>query len=204
MPQDHLAIARRRAGGRKCAASVRRGAFPGLPGVVGKMEMEAFETGGGDRHGIMQFGQLDFRIGHHDVHEIELAIQPFRAVGIGAVGDPAHFFQNFAVESAQEERVGGGAEVVPALLVGLPAQIERAALQIFGNLVRHQVAVLITAVVRLAFNMKIDPSGRGIAIGRAESLYGFARGPLVLRRHFVQAHAFEPGLPAQRSAAAGS
>ena len=52
--------------------------------------------------------------------------------------------------------------------------------------------MLVSALVRLAFDVEVDPAGGGIAVGRAEGLHGFARGPSVLRADFVEADAFEP------------
>ena len=50
--------------------------------------------------------------------------------------------------------------------------------------------------------MQVDPAGRGITIGGAERLHGFARGPGVVRAGFVEADAFEPGLAVERAAVA--
>ena len=98
--------------------------------------------------------------------------------GVGrAVGDAAHLFQDLAVEAAQEKRVGGGAVVVPP--ASLRAEVGGAALQVFGNLARHQVAVLVAALVGLAFDVQIDPPGGRIAVGGAEGLDGFAGRPFV-------------------------
>ncbi len=195
----HLAIARGRAGGGEGAAMIQHGiAF--AAGVGGLVEAQPFEAGGGGGNGRRQLAQFHGDVGHHDVHQVDAAVEPLGA-GVGrALGDAAHLLQDFAVEAAQKERVGGGAILVP-LFPG--AEIGGAALQVFGNLARHQMAVLVAAFVRSAFDVKVDPTGGRIAIGGAEGLDGLARRPLVGGGYFVEAHALEPRFAAHGAAAAG-
>ena len=75
------------------------------------------------------------------------------------------------------------------------AEIGGAARDVFGNLAGHQVSMLIAALVRLAFDVEIDPAGGGITVGGAERLHGLARGPGVARADFVETDAFEPRGP---------
>ena len=91
-----------------------------------------------------------------------------------------------------------GAEVAPSGGVG--AEIGGAAFEVLGNLARHQVAVLVAALVGLAFDVQVDPAGGGVAVGGAEGLDGFARGPGVVGGGFVERDAFEPGLALERAA----
>ena len=164
--------------------------------------MQAFEAGRSHGHRRSQLAHLHFRVGDDDIGQVEFPVQPLRPGGVGAVGDALHLFEDFAIEAAQEKRIGGGAIRIPCLLVGLAREVEGAALQIFGNLPRHQPAVLIAALVRLPFDMQIDPAGRRIAVCRAERLHGIAGGPTVGGRRLVEADAFKPGFPRERAAAA--
>src|SRR5215472_5889220 len=64
------------------------------------------------------------------------------------------------------------------------------------------MAVLIATLVRLAFDVEVDPTGCGIAIGGTEGLNGLTNRPLVVGRDWVQLYALEPSLPAKCAAAA--
>ena len=69
-----------------------------------------------------------------------------------------------------------------------------AALQILRNLLGHQIAVLIAALVGLPFDVQIDPAALRIAVRRAVGLDGGLHRPGVVARNLVDADAFEPGL----------
>src|ERR1019366_5968768 len=92
-----------------------------------------------------------------------------------AIGDAAHFLEDFAIEAAEEERAGLGAEAAPSGGVG--AKIGGAAFQILGNFARHEIAMLVAALVGFAFDVEIDPSGGGVAPGGSKGLDGLAGGP---------------------------
>src|SRR5215469_2263273 len=64
------------------------------------------------------------------------------------------------------------------------------------------MAVLIATLVRLAFDVEVDPTGCGIAIGGTEGLNGLTNRPLVVGRDWVQLYALEPSLPSKCAAAA--
>ena len=161
--------------------------------VRGRIQVQTFQAGGGHRHRVAQFAQLHGGVGDHDIQQIDAPPQPLRA-GIGsALGDAFHFFQDFAVETAQEKRVDRGAQLIPALGFGLGPQLRGATFHIFRNLARHQIAVLVAALIRLAFDVQIDPAGRGIPVRRAERAYG-CRGRVAGGRGFIQGDAREPRL----------
>ena len=88
-------------------------------------------------------------------------------------------------------------------LLALGIQIGGAALQVLHNLFGHQMAVLVAALVRLAFDVEINPSSRGIAIGRTKRCHRGARRPIVFGRNFIDADARKPSLPVESSALAG-
>jgi hypothetical protein len=75
--------------------------------------------------------------------------------------------------------------------------------QIFGNLLRHQIAVLIAALIRLTFDMQIDPSGGGIAIGGSKRSHRLARRPISVCGDFIDIHTFEPCFALQRATLSG-
>ena len=64
--------------------------------------------------------------------------------------------------------------------------------------------MLITAIVRLAFDVQINPASGRVAVRRTESLYRILRRPAVGGRSFVDGHAFEPRFTFERPAAARS
>ena len=67
---------------------------------------------------------------------------------------------------------------------------------------RHQVAVLVAAIVGFAFDVEVDPAGGGIAVGGAEGLDSFARRPFAVATHFVEADTCEPRLAVEPAAVA--
>ena len=92
-----------------------------------------------------------------------------------------------------------GAVLAP-LIAG--AQIGGAAIQVLGNFALHEMAVLVAALVGRAFDVEVDPTGGGVAVGGAEGLNGLADGPIAGGGGFVEADAFEPSLTLESAALA--
>ena len=122
-------------------------------------------------------------------------LPPGAGVG-GAIGNAAHLLQDFVVEAAEEEGVRGGAIVLPVLLV---AESGGTALEILWNLAGHQMAMLVSALVGLSFDVEIDPAGGGVAVGGAKCLHGFPSRPVVAGGGFIELNAFEPRPAAKRA-----
>ncbi len=195
----HLSIARGGAGGGEGAAMFHH-PIGFAAGVRGLVEAKPFQAGSGGGYGGGERAQFHRDVGHYDVHEVDAAVEPLSA-GVGcSLGDAAHLLQDFAVEAAQKKRISGGTILLP-LLTG--TEFGGAAIQVFGNLTRHQVAVLVTAFVRSAFDMKVDPTRGRIAIGGAKGLDGLARRPLAGGGCFVETHALKPRFAAHGPAGAG-
>ncbi len=64
---------------------------------------------------LRQLAQFHGDVRHHDVHEVDAAVEPLRS-GVGcALGDAAHLLHDFAIEAAEKQRVGGGAILRPTV-----------------------------------------------------------------------------------------
>ncbi|MGA8234360.1 MAG: hypothetical protein WB795_22985 [Candidatus Acidiferrales bacterium] len=64
------------------------------------------------------------------------------------------------------------------------------------------MAVLVSALEGLAFDVQIDPTGGRIPVGRAEGLHRLSNRPLVAGGDCVQLYALEPSLATKCAAAA--
>ncbi len=60
--------------------------------------------------------------------------------------------------------------------------------------------MLVAALVRLAFDVQVDPTGGGVAVGGTEGLDGFAGGPGIGDGGLIERDAFEPRLALERAA----
>src|ERR1039457_6876512 len=60
------------------------------------------------------------------------------------------------------------------------------------------MAVLVSALVRLSFNVEIDPASGWVTVGRTKGLHGFTGRPLVVRGIFPELNALEPRLATER------
>jgi hypothetical protein len=124
------------------------------------------------------------------------------SAGVGSsVGDALHLLKNFLIETAQEERAGGGAREIPTFVLAPGIEFGGAALHVPRDFGGHEAAVLVAALVRVPFDVEVDPSADRITIGRAVGCDGGRRGPRVIanagwaevRRRFVQRDARKPG-----------
>ncbi len=88
-------------------------------------------------------------------------------------------------------------------LLAFGIQFRGAALQVLHNLFRHQMAVLVAALVGLAFDVEINPSSSWIAVGRAKRCHRGTRRPIVFRRNFIDANARKPSLTVECTTLAG-
>jgi len=159
-----MTICRRgwRSGGGKRAAAVHDGVAL-LFEVGGRIEVETFQSGGRGGHGRAEFTQLDGDVGHHHVHQVD-GRPSQRAPAAVAHRRCAHLLQDFAIEAAEEERVGDGAKLAPAGGVGVGTEVGGRALEVLGNLARHEKAVLVSALIGLSLDVEVDPAGGGIAV----------------------------------------
>ena len=198
MGDDHLAVAGGGAGGGESAATFVEG-HGGL--VIGGGQVQAFESSGRHRQSRAQLAEFDCYVRGNNVEQIHFVpLKPRTGVG-GAIGDAFHLLHDLVIEAAEKERVRGGARLLPAAGV-FEAEVGQAALQVLRDFLRHQVAVLVAALVRFAFDVKIDPAAVGIAISGAVAGNGFGDGPGALTRRVVDADALEPGLTFEGAAVA--
>src|SRR2546429_628087 len=66
------------------------------------------------------------------------------------------------------------------------------------------MTMLVAALIRLAFDVQINPATGGIAIRRSKRCYRGASRPVVFRRSFIDTDARKPGLAVESSAIANS
>src|ERR1035438_1466609 len=82
--------------------------------VSGRRELQGLQAGGGHGHGAVEFAKFDGDVRDHDIDQIEAAVLPLSAGVAGAIGDAAHFLEDLAIEAAQKEGAGLGAEPAPS------------------------------------------------------------------------------------------
>ncbi len=181
----HAAVASGGAGGGEGAAMIQRGAALAID-VIGSHQAQAFQAVRSHRQRRAQLAQFDGGVHDHDVGQVDGAAFPARAGIGGAVGDAFHFRENFLIEAVQEESGGGGARQVPAFVLVFGIQLGGAALHVLRDFLGHQMPVLIAALVRLAFDVDVDPSAHGIAIGGTVGGDSGRRGPRLRRRTLRQ------------------
>ncbi len=116
--------------------------------------------------GVEEF-QLDVGIHRDDIEQVERAAVEPGAGRRGAVGDPLHFFKVFGVVTPRGRgRCDHGCGPRPGVDGGLIASFRGEGVDVIGDLGREQAAVLVAAIIRLAFDVDDDPAGAGITIGR--------------------------------------
>ncbi len=135
--------------------------------VTGSDQAQPFQAVGSDGERRAEFAQFHGGVHHDDVGKIDGAAFPACARIGSPVGDAFHLRENFLIETVQEEGGGGGARQVPALVLAFGIQFGGAALHVLRDLFGHQMAVLVAALVGLAFDVEVDPSADRVAIGGA-------------------------------------
>jgi hypothetical protein len=135
-------------------------------------EFQSFETG--RQRFQSRIERLDLRpaVEGHDVHQVDRPAEEASAAFVGAVGDAFHFFEELALESAQEECVDEPPRALPIVAGRLGAERLRKALQMGRDLRRHEPAMLIAALVWLPFDVQHGPAGLRKAIRRPKALHG--------------------------------
>ncbi len=148
----------------------------------------------------LELAQFDGGVHDDYVGKIDGSALPACACIRGPVGDAFHFGENLLIETVHEERGCRGARQVPALVLAFGIQFSGAARHVLRDLFGHQMPVLISALVRLAFYVKVDPSAHRIAISGTVSTDSGGSGPWICARRIFYRNPGKPRLSSERSA----
>jgi len=195
LAEDDLPITGGGAGGDERRAVVVIGSDLQL--LVGGHEGLAGQRVRCDIDGTLELAQVDDRVDGHDVAKPD-RLAPDLGAGRGsAVGDAAHLAQVLLIVDAQEQRVALEAHPLPAglgiVLVGPHAELE----DVVHDLVCHQGAVLVAALVGLALDVHEDPAAIVVAEARPRPAHGVQRDRLGDVVDPVQCQVVEPDRPAR-------
>lgn len=165
MPEHHLPVGGRRAGGDERRAVVLlhrpRGRRPRQPRP---REQLPFEAGGGRGECGVEGVDLHPGVEHDDVRQVDVAALVARASVGRALGDALHLFEVLAVDLAEEQGVGELPGGLPPVGRRVHAAVGGEHPDVRGDLLRHQPALLVAAGVRLALDVQHHPPGLRVAV----------------------------------------
>ena len=135
---------------------------------------------------------------HGGVHgdHVEVVQRPAAHLGSrfgGTVGDPAHLDEILLVVFPEHQGVGQCPQLVPAAPRIVAVLPDGQLLDVRGQLLREQGAVLVAALIGIAFDMHEDPSAVGVPERRAEPAHRRGRDDLRDVLHLFQPDVIEPG-----------
>ena len=169
--EDDLAVGRGGPGRGEGAAMGFLGAHRALLG--GLAEPPAFQAGGRGLERVFQEVGLDVGVDRHEVEEIERP--PVRTVAPAAAAPSAIPFISSRYSGSNRRRNRASARSrrscqasAGAWRAAIPRESRRMNRRDLG---RHQPAVLVTALVRLSFDVQDDPAGLGVSIAGAIPLH---------------------------------
>ncbi len=162
--EDDLAVGRGRPGGGERAAMVLTRRHRARRRRLGKLD--SLQARRRRLQRAIEERHFDIRVDGHNIDEVQAAAVELRAGIGGAVGDALHLLELLAVVAAQEQGVDELPRVLPRIFGRLGAVALGQHADVVGDLSRQQLAVLIAALVRLAFDVQHDPAGLRIAIRR--------------------------------------
>ncbi len=117
-----------------------------------------------------------------DVDDVEQpALEPGPRGG-RAVGDALHLLEVFRIISAEEQGIGERADLIPVALGVLLAALDGEGVEVVDDLGREQLAMLISALIRLALDVEDDPAVLGVAVPLAGPLHAGGVGAILLSR----------------------